>query len=153
MHLTPANVQPKEVYLSAKLGMFSSPSHTHLSPVSHRASGLPGIPGWYTSEQEEKWANIIGSVHAKGAIFFAQLWHQGRNTHSLAIGQQPESASAVPIDGSLYWNEMPVVPFEVPREMTLEDIARTQKDFVDAALAARRAGCDGVEFHGGNGWV
>lgn len=90
-------------------------------------------------------------MHAKGAIFFAQLWHQGRNTHSLAIGQQPESASDVSIDGSLYWSGMPVVPFEVPRSMFLSDIEATQNDFVNAAIAARKAGCDGVELHGGNG--
>lgn len=92
-------------------------------------------------------------MHAKGAVFFAQLWHQGRNTHSLAIGQQPESASDVPIDGSLFWSGMPVVPFEAPKPMTLADIEATQDDFVNAAVAARLGGCDGVELHGGNGCV
>lgn len=112
---------------------------------------MPGIPGFFTDEQQAGWKVIIDSVHAKGAIFFAQLWHQGRNTHSIAIGQQPESSSAVPIDGSLYWNEMPVVPFEVPKAMSVEDIEATQKDFVNAGVRARAAGCDGVELHGGNG--
>jgi len=121
--------------------------------VSLRASGLPGIPGWFTEEQQTEWKTLVDGVHAKGAVFFAQLWHQGRNTHSLAIGQQPESASDVPIDGSLYWSGMPVVPFEPPRAMSLRDIEETQSDFVRAAMAARQAGCDGVELHGGNGWV
>jgi 2,4-dienoyl-CoA reductase-like NADH-dependent reductase (Old Yellow Enzyme family) len=123
------------------------------SPVSVRASGLPGIPGWFTEEQQEKWKTIVDGVHAKGAIFFAQLWHQGRNTHSAAIAQQPESASDVPIDGSLFWSGMPTLPFEAPRPMTVSDIRTTQDDFVKAAIAARQAGCDGVELHAGNGYL
>lgn len=121
------------------------------SPVSIRASGLPGIPGFFTDEHEGGWRRIVDAVHAKGGVFFAQLWHQGRNTHSLAIGEQPISSSAVAIDGQLYWNEMPIVPFEVPKTMTSEEITATQEEFVQAALRARRAGCDGVELHAGNG--
>jgi N-ethylmaleimide reductase len=37
--------------------------------------------------------------------------------------------------------------------MTSEDIMATQEDFVEAALNAIKAGCDGIEIHSGNGYV
>ncbi|WWD19946.1 hypothetical protein CI109_104419 [Kwoniella shandongensis] len=121
------------------------------TPVSVRASGFPGVPGTFTEEQQEAWRPIVGGVHAKGSVFFAQLWHQGRNTHSSVIGQQPESASAVPMDGSVMWSGVEPLPFEAPKAMSKEDIAATQRDFVNAARNAREIGFDGVEIHAGNG--
>ncbi len=46
-----------------------------------------------------------------------------------------------------------MVDHPVPREMTLEDIARTVEDFVSAAKHAVDAGFDGVELHGANGYL
>nr|XP_031860299.1 uncharacterized protein CI109_004183 [Kwoniella shandongensis]KAA5527371.1 hypothetical protein CI109_004183 [Kwoniella shandongensis] len=123
------------------------------TPVSVRASGFPGVPGTFTEEQQEAWRPIVGGVHAKGSVFFAQLWHQGRNTHSSVIGQQPESASAVPMDGSVMWSGVEPLPFEAPKAMSKEDIAATQRDFVNAARNAREIGFDGVEIHAGNGYL
>ncbi|KAK8870134.1 hypothetical protein IAR55_000704 [Kwoniella newhampshirensis] len=99
------------------------------SPVSVRASGLPGIPGMFTEEQQEAWKPIVASVHAKGGVFFGQLWHQGRTTHSNATGQLPESASSIPVDGSVMWSGVELAPFEAPKAMTHEDITATQTDF------------------------
>lgn len=84
-------------------------------------------------------------------MFFTQLWHQGRNTHSIASGQQPESSSAVGMSGNLMWSGHPSVPFETPKAMSKAEIEATQEDFVNAAKRAIEAGCDGVEIHAGNG--
>ena len=35
-------------------------------------------PGIWTKEQNEAWKPIVDAVHAKGGIFFCQLWHGGR---------------------------------------------------------------------------
>jgi 2,4-dienoyl-CoA reductase-like NADH-dependent reductase (Old Yellow Enzyme family) len=35
-------------------------------------------PGIWTKEQVEAWKPIVDAVHAKGGIFFCQLWHVGR---------------------------------------------------------------------------
>ena len=122
-------------------------------PVSVRASGRPGIPGWFTAEQIEAWKPIVSAVHEQGGFFFAQLWHQGRNTHSRLTGQLPESSSAIGLRGCLTCPGMPALPFETPKAMTSEDISATQADFVQAALKAVEAGCDGIEIHAGNGYV
>lgn len=37
--------------------------------------------------------------------------------------------------------------------MTLDDIEKTQNDFVQAALNARSCGFDGIEVHAGNGYL
>lgn len=120
-------------------------------PVSLVASGLNGIPGWFTEEQALAWAKIVDGVHAKGAKFFAQIWHQGRTTHSIACGQTPVSSSDNAAPGSLMWSGHPLLPLEAPRPMTVDDIQQTQQDFVRAAKRAIAAGCDGVEIHAGNG--
>ncbi|OEL31527.1 putative 12-oxophytodienoate reductase 5 [Dichanthelium oligosanthes] len=46
--------------------------------VSESARGYPDVPGLWTDEQVEAWKPIVDAVHAKGAVFFAQLWHTGR---------------------------------------------------------------------------
>jgi len=132
--------------------LMAIPNHVdESSPVSIRASGRPGIPGWFTPEQVESWRPIVSSVHERGGFFFAQLWHQGRNTHSFLTGQQPESSYAVGLSGSLTCATIPPLPFETPKAMTKEEISATQRDFVHAAINAVSAGCDGIEIHAGNG--
>jgi len=40
-------------------------------------------PGIWTKEQVEAWKPIVNGVHAKGGIFFCQIWHVGRvSNHS-----------------------------------------------------------------------
>uniref|UniRef100_A0A0E0KR22 NADH:flavin oxidoreductase/NADH oxidase N-terminal domain-containing protein n=1 Tax=Oryza punctata TaxID=4537 RepID=A0A0E0KR22_ORYPU len=35
-------------------------------------------PGIWTKEQLEAWKPVVDAVHAKGGIFFCQIWHVGR---------------------------------------------------------------------------
>ncbi|CAI0429176.1 unnamed protein product [Linum tenue] len=39
-------------------------------------------PGIWTEEQVEAWKPIVDGVHAKGGIFFCQLWHAGRASNT-----------------------------------------------------------------------
>jgi 2,4-dienoyl-CoA reductase-like NADH-dependent reductase (Old Yellow Enzyme family) len=48
---------------------------------------------------------------------------------------------------------LPPLLFETPKAMTSEDISATQDDFVQAAVNAISAGCDGIEIHAGNGYL
>lgn len=50
--------------------------------VSESARGYPDVPGLWTDQQVEAWKPIIDAVHARGAVFFAQLWHTGRASAS-----------------------------------------------------------------------
>ncbi len=42
----------------------------------------PNTPGLYTEAQLAAWKPIVNAVHKAGGIFFAQLWHVGRASHS-----------------------------------------------------------------------
>ena len=44
-------------------------------------------------------------------------------------------------------------PYEVPRELGVDEIPRVVEDFVKAAKNAKAAGFDGVEIHGANGYL
>jgi hypothetical protein len=39
---------------------------------------IPHTPGIWTKEQVEAWKPVVDAVHAKGGIFFCQIWHAGR---------------------------------------------------------------------------
>ncbi|KAI5476535.1 hypothetical protein MNV49_007545 [Pseudohyphozyma bogoriensis] len=124
------------------------------TPVSLNASGMLGVPGMFTEEQSEGWKKVTAAIHAKGGKAFCQLWHQGRNSHSIVSGSQPVSSSAVPITDSPHsWAGLPTMPFEVPHALTIEEIQSVQEDFVKAAKLALASGFDGVEIHAANGYL
>jgi N-ethylmaleimide reductase len=67
-------------------------------------------------------------------------------------GALPLSASAINPNDKAFTPE----GFKVtvtPREMTVEDIKTTVKDFQNAAINAVKAGFDGVEIHSSNGYL
>lgn len=43
--------------------------------------------------------------------------------------------------------------FQVPREITREEIFEVIESFVEAAKRAKSAGFDGIELHGANGYL
>lgn len=51
---------------------------TGVSSDAQGMSVIPHTPGIWTKEQVEAWKPIVDAVHAKGGIFFCQIWHVGR---------------------------------------------------------------------------
>lgn len=43
------------------------------------------MPGLWTKEQVEAWKPVVDAVHAKGGVFFCQIWHAGRVSNSGAL--------------------------------------------------------------------
>ncbi|BGP36738.1 hypothetical protein JCM10450v2_000630 [Rhodotorula kratochvilovae] len=124
------------------------------TPVSIEASGMPGVPGTFTDEQLQAWKPITSAVKAKGGVFIAQLWHQGRNTATALTGSRIVSSSNVPItDAQFGWRGLDPRPFEVPHSLTVDEIQATQEDFATAAKRALEAGFDGIELHAANGYL
>lgn len=123
--------------------------------VSKFARGWPQVPGIWTDEQTEAWKPIVDAVHAKGNVFFLQLWHQGRQSHSsYHNGAMPVAPSAVPLE-SPYHREDGSKPetSETPRALTEEEILGVIQEFVTGAKNAIKAGFDGVEIHSANGYL
>ncbi|KAM5575006.1 12-oxophytodienoate reductase 2-like [Rosa sericea] len=128
---------------------------TEATGVSDTAQGYPDTPGIWTKEQVEAWKPIVNAVHAKGGVFFCQIWHVGRvsNTGFQPDGQAPISStdkSLTPEKGS---NGIDVMQFTPPRRLRTDEIPQIVNDFRLAARNAMEAGFDGVEIHGAHGYL
>ena len=93
-------------------------------------------------------------MHDAGGRIFAQLWHVGRISHvSLQPhGGAPVAPSAIRAKTRTYL-ETGFVEVSEPRALKLAEIAGVVADFCHAAANAKRAGFDGVELHGANGYL
>lgn len=122
---------------------------TEATGVSDTAQGYEHTPGIWTKEHVEAWKPIVDAVHAKGAVFFCQIWHCGRvsNEGFQPNGQAPISCTDKPISPTLQTG------FSTPRRLETEEIPLIVDDFRLAARNAIEAGFDGVEIHGANGYL
>jgi N-ethylmaleimide reductase len=126
---------------------------TEGSQVSERAVGYINTPGIYTDAQVEGWKKVTKRVHDKGGTIFIQLWHVGRMSHpDFHNGELPFSASAINPEAQAY-TPGGFKDTVTPKEMTVNDIKTTVKDFQNAAANAVKAGFDGVEIHSSNGYL
>lgn len=120
--------------------------------ISREGLGWPFAPGLWTEAQVEGWKPVTAAVHGAGGRIVAQLWHMGRVVHSSLGGGQPVSASATTAPGHAHTYDGNQ-PYEEARAATAGDIARITGDYVRAARNAMRAGFDGVQIHGANGYL
>jgi N-ethylmaleimide reductase len=113
----------------------------HVSPLSVAA---PGGPRLHTASHGDSWKPVTRAVHDAGGRIFAQLRHTGRLSPSASLSghQTPVAPSAIAARGA-----------EVPRALTAAEIAAIVYEFREAARLAVDAGFDGVELHGGNGYL
>lgn len=122
--------------------------------ISEQALGSPFTPRIFTQEQIEAWKKVTKSVHDKGGVIFAQLWHTGRVGHSAdRNGKLPIAPSAIAITGMQHFTSQGLKDFETPHEITIAEIKQVIKDYGQAAKNAIEAGFDGVELHGANGYL
>ena len=120
--------------------------------ISREGLGWPNAPGLWTDAQVEGWKPITAAVHEGGGKIVAQLWHMGRLVHSDLGGGQPVSSSATTAPDFAHTYEGKK-PYEPAREASEADIARIVRDYAQAARNAIRAGFDGVQIHGANGYL
>lgn len=117
--------------------------------------GYARIPGIFSEAQRDGWRLITEAVHANGGRIFIQLMHVGRvgNKLNLPPGAELVAPSAVAMSGKIWTDSQGEQPYDLPREMTAEDIALAITEFTQAAKLAVEAGFDGVELHGANGYL
>jgi len=115
--------------------------------ISPAASGLPNAPGLWADDQLAAWKEVTDAVHAKGSYIFAQLWAIGRAARKDVLGDKGfdvVSSSNIPITDNS----------PTPRALTEDEIQQYIKDYATAArTAVEKAGFDGVEIHGANGYL
>ncbi len=83
------------------------------------------------------------AIHASDVPIFQQLTHAGRLASASVTGVQPIGASSIPHP----------VTGEIPHSLSVEEILNVESMFAAAALRVKKAGFDGVEIHGGHGYL
>lgn len=114
--------------------------------ISNEAAGYDRVPGIWSDDQVAAWKKITDAVHAKRSFIHCQLWALGRTANPEFLkqkGYDVTSASALPMEPGK----------QVPRALTEEEIQEWIKTYAAAAKNAIRAGFDGVEIHGANGYL
>jgi N-ethylmaleimide reductase len=124
---------------------------TYVSPTG---VSRPGNIGLFSPAQVEGWSKITAAVHAGGGRIFAQLMHSGHNSHrSLQPdGRLPMGPCAIRPRGTVRTAEG-YIPLETPRAIETSEMPVIVEEYRRTALRARDAGFDGIEVHGGNGYL
>jgi len=121
--------------------------------VSAAGVGYPDTPGIWSEEQVEGWKQITNAVHQRGGRMLLQLWHVGRISDPLYLdGAMPVAPSAIAPEGHVSLVR-PLKAFVTPRALGLEEIPGIVEEYRRGAENALRAGFDGVELHGANGYL
>ena len=132
---------------------------TEATQISPQGKGYSFTPGIYSQEQVEGWQKVTAAVHHAGGKIFSQLWHVGRMSHpSFRQGELPVAPSAIAFDGQVWiYDEQEKrgkkVACPVPRALETQEIKNIVEDYRRAAANAIKAGFDGVEIHGANGYL
>src|SRR5262249_16767141 len=124
------------------------------TPVSIRGRGYAGAPGIYSDRQIAGWRRVTDAVHAKGGRSMLQLLHVGRQSHVdlQSDGAAPAAPSAIRAEGHAY-TPNGEAEFSMPRALERHEIPPIIEEFRAGAKRALRAGFDGVEIHGANGYL
>jgi len=121
--------------------------------VSPFGVGYPDTPGIWSEEQVEGWKAITQAVHDNGGRILLQLWHVGRVSDPIYLhGESPVAPSAIAPEGHVS-HVRPEKNFVVPRALRTEEIPAIIEAYRRGAENALRAGFDGVEIHGANGYL
>lgn len=128
---------------------------TEATQVAPEGQGYPLTPGMHTAEQEQGWKLVTEAVHRAGGRIYAQLWHVGRVSHNAYQpgGALPVSSSAVALAGKATLPDFSQQPYPTPRALETDEVPRVIEQFRVGAERALRAGFDGVELHGANGYL
>ncbi|KAI3620894.1 flavin oxidoreductase nadh oxidase [Moniliophthora roreri] len=123
---------------------------TEATLIHPKTGGFANVPGIWSDAQIEAWKEVTDSVHSKGSFIYLQLWALGRaaqpsQLHSEDPSYPYISASDVPLKSRTH---------EAPRPLTKAEIEEYKEFYAQAAKnAIERAGFDGVEVHGANGYL
>jgi 2,4-dienoyl-CoA reductase (NADPH2) len=116
------------------------------------------VGGCYPEERGKVWLGEIGlasddaiegfqrladAVHAEGAKLFVQLLHGGSCSHRAISKHETLSASNIPSQSKRI----------IPRPATVNEIHQMVSSYGEATRRAAEAGVDGVEIHGGMGYL
>ena len=117
------------------------------------SQGYVHQPGIANAEQQESWRRVVDAVHAEGVPIFMQIFHAGGVNQGNAWLSGSIAPSAVRPKGEQIDRYNGSGPFQLPREITREEMAQAVADYAAAAERAVEVGFDGIEVHGANGYL
>ena len=121
--------------------------------VTPMGVGYADTPGIWSGAQVDGWRLVTDAVHRAGGRIVLQLWHVGRISHPLFLnGATPVAPSAVRPRGFVSLVRPPQ-GFTTPRPLVRSELPGVVADYRRGAENALRAGFDGVELHGANGYL
>jgi N-ethylmaleimide reductase len=126
---------------------------TEATAVTPQGVGYADTPGIWSEEQVAGWKKVTDAVHKAGGLISLQLWHVGRISHPMFLnGDLPVAPSAIKPAGHVSLVR-PQVEYPTPRALELDEIPGIVAAYRKGAENAKRAGFDGVEVHGANGYL
>ncbi|HAV37806.1 MAG TPA: alkene reductase [Massilia sp.] len=121
--------------------------------VTPMGVGYADTPGIWSEEQVAGWKQVTEAVHAAGGRIVLQLWHVGRISDPVFLdGAAPVAPSAIKPTGTVSLVR-PKREYATPRALETHEIAGIVAAYRQGAENAKRAGFDGVEVHGANGYL
>ena len=102
------------------------------------SGGLPGAAMMHSEKDVQNHQQVTSAVHHAGGKICMQILHTGRYAYHPRL----IAPSAI---------QAPINPFK-PRELAIEEIGQQIVDFVSCAVLAQKAGYDGVEIMGSEGY-
>ncbi|CAL1694337.1 unnamed protein product [Somion occarium] len=134
------------VYYSQRASVPGSLLISEATLIHPRAGGFSNVAALETEEQLAAWKKVTYAVHEKKSYIFSQLWAPGRAANPDILeseGFPYVAASDIPLGNK-----------PKPRPLTSAEIREYVQFFATAAAnAVDRAGFDGVEIHGANGYL
>lgn len=88
--------------------------------------------------------NLSDTMKKNSSLNLIQLCHAGSRAIEKLTGEKPHSASSY---------RLSIPDFEPPLELTKNQITQITEDFANACARVEKAGFDGVELHGANGYL
>lgn len=111
--------------------------------IERRGAGFTKLAGLWDDWQIEKHKEFTDRIKAHGAKIFVQIYHAGREASESIIGTKPVAPSPI---------HDPAI-FEVPHELSIEEVIELEDKFVNSIIRAQKAGYDGIELHGAHGYL
>lgn len=117
------------------------------------SQGYLNQPGMVTDDHEAGWAGVVEAVHAAGGKAVLQLMHAGSQSQGNRFESTTIGPSAVRPRGDQLTFYRGDGPYPTPRPVDPAELVEIRAGFAAAARRAVRAGFDGVEIHGANGYL
>ena len=138
----PAQVELYKEIAASGVGAIIT-AYSYISPEA-RSTGIQ--VGFATPEHRASQKEVLDAVHSVGGKLILQIMHAGMNVF-LSAKRVEGGKLLAPSGGLTAPNEM------ITTEITAADMDKICADFVDAAVAAKEMGFDGVQLHCAHGYL